>query len=54
VLFSVFFWSYLWGILGAFIGVPVSIALLTFCAQHPASSWFSDLLGAPPKGAAAD
>lgn len=49
VLFSVFFWSYLWGILGAFIGVPISIAVLTFCAQHPSSSWFSDLLGAPPE-----
>jgi len=51
VLFSVFFWSYLWGIPGAFIGVPISIAMLTFCAQHPSSRWFSDLLGAPPESA---
>lgn len=49
VLFSVFFWSYLWGIFGAFIGVPITIALLTFCAQHPASLWLADLLGSPEK-----
>jgi AI-2 transport protein TqsA len=49
VLFSVFFWSYLWGIFGAFIGVPISIALLTFCAQHPSSQWVAELLGASPR-----
>jgi AI-2 transport protein TqsA len=45
VLFSVFFWSYLWGIFGAFIGVPITIACLTFCAQHPASLWLAELFG---------
>jgi predicted PurR-regulated permease PerM len=45
VLFSVFLWAYLWGIFGAFIGVPITIAALTFCAQHPSSRWISDLLG---------
>ena len=35
VLFSVFFWTYIWGLFGAVIGVPVMIAVLTFCAQHP-------------------
>ena len=49
VLFSVFFWSYLWGIFGAFIGVPITIALLTFCAQHPASLWVAELFGAPAR-----
>ncbi|PZU94323.1 MAG: AI-2E family transporter [Chelatococcus sp.] len=43
VLFSVFFWSYLWGVFGAFIGVPITIAILTFCAQHPASLWLAEL-----------
>lgn len=47
VLFSVFFWSYLWGVFGAFIGVPITIAILTFCAQHPASLWLAELFGAP-------
>ena len=32
VLFSVFFWAYLWGLSGAFIGVPIVIAALTSAA----------------------
>ena len=47
VLFSVFFWAYFWGLFGAFVGVPITIAILTFCAQHPSSRWIADLLGAP-------
>jgi predicted PurR-regulated permease PerM len=49
VLFSVFFWSYLWGVFGAFIGVPITIALITFCALHPSSRWLAELIGAPEK-----
>jgi len=47
VLFSVFFWTWMWGLFGAFIGVPIAIAALTFCAQHPSTRWLADLLGAP-------
>jgi predicted PurR-regulated permease PerM len=47
VLFAVFFWTFLWGLFGAFIGVPITIAILTFCAQHPSSRWLADLLGPP-------
>src|SRR5262249_19706672 len=39
VLFAVFFWTFLWGLFGAFIGVPITIALLTFCAQHHSTRW---------------
>jgi AI-2 transport protein TqsA len=49
VLFAVFFWSFLWGVFGAFIGVPITIAVLTFCAQHPSSRWLAELLGTPDK-----
>ena len=45
VLFSVFFWAYLWGIFGAFIGVPISIAILTYCDQSEKTRWVSDLFG---------
>ena len=45
VLFSVFAWGYLWGVFGAFIGVPISIALLTFCRHHPSSRWVVELFG---------
>ena len=33
VLFAVFFWTFLWGLFGAFIGVPIAIAILTFCSM---------------------
>jgi predicted PurR-regulated permease PerM len=46
VLFAVFFWTYLWGLFGSVIGVPITIAILTFCAEHPSSQWLSDLLSA--------
>jgi predicted PurR-regulated permease PerM len=45
VLFSVFLWTFVWGLFGAFIGVPIAIAILTLCAQHPSSRWVADLLG---------
>lgn len=47
VLFSVFFWAYLWGLFGAFIGVPITIAALTYCSQHPSTKWVAKLLSAP-------
>ena len=47
VLFAIFSWTFLWGLFGAFIGVPITIAVLTFCAQHPSSRWVAHLLGGP-------
>ncbi|MDQ2634757.1 MAG: AI-2E family transporter [Pseudomonadota bacterium] len=47
VLFSVFLWMFLWGLFGAFIGVPIAIAVLTFCAQSASARWVAQLLGAP-------
>ncbi|MDP2355419.1 MAG: AI-2E family transporter [Beijerinckiaceae bacterium] len=44
VLLSIFFWTYMWGIFGAFIGVPITIAILSFCAQHSATEWIGLLL----------
>jgi AI-2E family transporter len=34
-VFAVFFWASLWGVPGAFIGVPVTIALLTCREAYP-------------------
>ena len=45
VLFSVFFWTGLWGFAGTFIGVPIAIALLTICGKFPSSQWVTDLFG---------
>ena len=47
VLFAVFLWTVLWGLFGAFIGVPIAIAIITFCGYHPSSRWVADLLGGP-------
>ncbi|MBB3595265.1 putative PurR-regulated permease PerM [Rhizobium sp. BK529] len=46
VLFSVFLWTFLWGLFGSFIGVPITIAILTFCEQSPATRWLADLQSA--------
>jgi AI-2 transport protein TqsA len=47
VLFAIFLWTFLWGLFGAFIGVPITIAIVTFCAQHPSTRWVAQLLGGP-------
>jgi AI-2E family transporter len=44
VLFAVFFWGMLWGVAGAFIGVPILIALATVCARHPGARPLAVLL----------
>jgi AI-2 transport protein TqsA len=51
VLFAVFFWSFLWGVAGAFIGVPILIAALSVCAEHDSSRWLAILMagGEPEK-----
>ena len=48
VLCTIFFWTFLWGFFGTFIGVPIALAVLSFCEQHPSSRWVADLLGGPP------
>lgn len=44
VIFSVVLWTFLWGALGAFLGVPMTIAMLTLLEQFPSARWVSDLL----------
>jgi predicted PurR-regulated permease PerM len=44
VLVAVFLGSLVWGIQGAFIGVPVLIATLVVCEEFPASRWVAELL----------
>ena len=47
MLFAVFFWSFLWGLFGTFIGVPIALAALTFCRHYASTRWVADLLGGP-------
>ncbi len=51
VLVAVFFWTFLWGIAGGFIGVPILIAGLTLCAENPSSRWVADLMSGKPAAA---
>src|SRR5262249_12014857 len=41
VLFAVFFWSFLWGIPGAFIGVPIVIAVIAVCDESESARWLA-------------
>ena len=52
VLLAVFLGSFLWGIPGAFIGVPILIAALTICHEFPQSRWVADLLSGRDPGPA--
>ncbi len=49
VLFAVFFWAMLWGIAGAFIGVPILIAVASVCARNPATRGIAAALSADGK-----
>jgi predicted PurR-regulated permease PerM len=44
VLVAVFLGSLLWGIQGAFIGVPVLIGALVLCEEFPRSRWIAELM----------
>lgn len=46
MLVAFFFWAFLWGMPGAFIGIPVTIALLTICEQNPSLNWLAKLCSA--------
>jgi AI-2 transport protein TqsA len=50
VLFAVFFWAFLWGIPGAFIGVPIVIAALALCEQRESTRWIAALLSGRERG----
>lgn len=54
VLFAVFFWTYMWGLFGAFIGVPITIAVVTFCALHPSTGWLAHILGRSPAASSSE
>jgi predicted PurR-regulated permease PerM len=49
VVFAVFFFGFLWGIPGAFLGVPILIAILVLCAHYPSTRWIATLLAGKPK-----
>lgn len=44
VVFSVFFWSFMWGLSGAFIGVPILIVFIVYCGQSESAKWLATLM----------
>ncbi len=49
VTFAVVLWTFLWGVPGAFIGVPLAIAFLTLCAQFPSTQWIATMFSGAPR-----
>ena len=49
VVFAVFFFGFLWGMPGAFLGVPILIAILVLCAHYPSTQWIATLLSGMPR-----
>ena len=50
VIFSVVLWTFLWGAIGAFLGVPLTIAALALFEQFPSTRWLYKLLSGTPGG----
>ncbi len=44
VLLSVAFWGWMWGVAGAFIGVPITIAIVLICRRFASTRWIATLL----------
>jgi AI-2 transport protein TqsA len=44
VLLSIVFWAWVWGPIGALLGVPVTVTLLIVARHFPGTRWMSDLL----------
>ena len=41
MLVAFLIWDFLWGMPGAFIGLPVTIALFTIWEQNPSTRWIA-------------
>ncbi len=46
IVLSVLFWGWMWGILGAFLAVPILVVLKTFCDRVEPLQAFGEFLGA--------
>lgn len=44
VVFSMVFWGWLWGIIGAFLAVPLTVLLIVTCRQFDRTRWVATLL----------
>lgn len=44
VLFALAFWGLLWGLTGAFLSTPLTVAVMAFLSEFPATRWLAVLL----------
>jgi AI-2 transport protein TqsA len=49
VLVSILLWGWIWGIPGAFLGVPITIGLVVTADHFPKTRWIARLLSEAPK-----
>ena len=53
VLTSIVFWGWIWGVPGAFLGVPITVGIVIATDHFPKTQWIARLLSSDPKGRAA-
>ena len=46
ILVAIFLWTFIWGIYGTFIGVPIAIAIAAFVNHIPSCKWLLGFMGA--------
>ncbi len=44
IIVALAFWSWVWGIAGALIAVPLTVALVIICEHFPGTRWIAMLL----------
>lgn len=44
IVFSVVFWGWMWGVVGAFLAVPLTVFLIVTCRQFERTRWLATLL----------
>jgi predicted PurR-regulated permease PerM len=49
IIVALAFWSWLWGIAGALLAVPLTVAIVIICEQFRRTEWIVQLLSAPEK-----
>lgn len=52
VILALVFWGWMWGILGMFLAVPLTVAARIALEAHPATRWLAVLMGRAPPAAA--
>lgn len=52
VLLSIVLWGWIWGIAGAFVGVPMTLVIALLCRRYERTRWIADLLTDEPSSEA--